>query len=261
MSSFPVTAIFRDDGGQAREMEFGDLYPDLTWEKRPDMVGSGASEELERVWVGTIMAFREIFGALIKGKCLTLNLAALPLVREVLGTPVETRTGFAMFSTGMGGSDFVEFGRRWMPDKWKRILTSGTPDAAKSMDFHSWLETSSHIIDLTTFQIAPAMRASNKSYPVKGREGTWPPMIYWAKRDLPTHPRDSYGDRKLLLHWSPKAIAWINSLPEDDRLVEAVTARSREITEALKCGERIEAAPSELSRALALHGIVPAKTG
>ncbi|MGA7329419.1 MAG: hypothetical protein WBX25_34295 [Rhodomicrobium sp.] len=248
MSELPVTVFFPDEHGRVRQVEHSDLYPDLTWDNRPDMDGSGASEELQRVWVAMCMALREVQGALIAGKCLALNYAASPLVSEVLGVPVEIRVGYALFSTGKGPGDNVAFGQQWTPDKWKKAfgLNSDIPPA--NMDYHVWLETAQHVIDLTAFQIAPMMRDSNKAFHIKGKEGTFPPMIYWAKRDLPAHPRDSCGDRKILLYWSPKAKAWLGDALVNDRH-EELCSRSREILEALKRGEKVDAASSDLLRA------------
>ena len=63
----------------------GDLFPDLSWDNRPDMTGSEASEDLQRAWVATIMAIRDMRGTLRAGSCFLLNFAAAPLVEKVLG--------------------------------------------------------------------------------------------------------------------------------------------------------------------------------
>ena len=144
--------------------EYTDVYPNLTLDTRPSMEGSGAHEPLQRAWVAVAMAFREIQGALLALTCGILNPVALPFVEEALNAPAELRAGPALFSTGRGAADTVDFDR------------------------HVWLETPQHVVDFTTFQIAPVMRSINRISPlIKGREGTWPPLICWAKRDLPKH--------------------------------------------------------------------------
>jgi hypothetical protein len=235
--------------GQIVSYKQTDLFPDLTWDTCPEMTHSGASEDLQRVWVAVVMASRETLGAIVQCQCLQLNSIARPLVQRVLSSRVELSAGFACFVTGPGSSDCCEFGRTWCPDKWRQRTLISTPDAPASGDFHAWLEDKTHVIDMSTFQIAPLMRESNETFPIKGSEGTFPPMLYWAKRDLPSHPNQAWGDRKLLLWRRSGAVQLVASkFAAMAPKLTAVRERAFEIYEALKGGEKVAAAPSELWR-------------
>lgn len=246
-----MTIIRRGSDGKIQSYAQSDLLPALTWETRPDMTHSGAPEDLQRAWVAVVMAYREIFGAITEGECLPLNMAAGQIVSHVLDEDVDLCGGFALFVTGKGAADSAEFGRRFCPDKWRKHLYHGviTPAVPDENDFHVWLETKTHVIDFTTFQIAPMMRTSNEAFPVKGAEGTFPPMLYWAKSALPQHLREAWGDRKLLLWRASRALTASDIDPQLAR-IEPVIRRSVEIYKALKRGERIEPAETNLLRAV-----------
>jgi hypothetical protein len=226
------------------------LLSDLTRETRPDMTHSGASEDLQRAWVATVMAYREVRGAIAEGHCLAVNLVAKAMLPSVLGEDPALCAGFAFFGTGPGAADNCDFGRRYRLEKWRDLYQYESEAEPAEHDFHVWLETATHIVDFTTFQIAPMMRASNEAFLVKGREGMWPPLICWAKRDLPKHPREAWGDRKLLLWRKPQALAHVD-LHERLSAAQPVIERAVEIHEALKRGERVNPATSDLERVVA----------
>ena len=175
----------------------GDLWPDLTWTDRPDMEGSGAADALQDVWVATVLAIRDLCGALGNGTCHLINVAAAPLVEQALGESVALCAGYGAF-VGQGAR--LEFGFRWRPEKWGRWIDSskGThlgPEA----DVHTWLETQTQVIDLSTGD-------------TMGDVGyTWPPLICWPKAVFPNHPREARELGSILL--------WRN-----ERAIEAVTA-------------------------------------
>jgi hypothetical protein len=243
--------VVRVVDGQVFSYRQTDLFVGLNWDNRPDMIHSLASEDLQRVWVATCMAFRELLGAVVQRQCLQLNAIAAPLLEQVLGEPIEPQAGFALFVTGNGSADSSDFGRRWCPAKWRSHLYRGanTEDGPAAADYHAWCETKSHVIDMSTFQIAPLMQESNETFPIKGSEGTFPPMIYWPKSSLPSHPREAWGDRKLLLWRKREALDIV--LEAFSRLwpqLEPVVDRSFEIYEALKLGKTVEPAPSRLQK-------------
>ena len=162
----------------------GDLWSDLTWTKRPDMAGSEAPAALQNAWVATVLAIRDVCGTLSDGTCHMMSLAAAPLVGRALGEPVTLCAGYGAF-VGQGAR--VEFGFRWRPEKWARWI-DGTKGAHldPEADVHTWLETESHVIDLSTGD-------------TMGDIGhTWSPMIHWPKRRFPKHPRETQPSSILL---------------------------------------------------------------
>ena len=92
-----------------------ELFPNLTWETRPNMAGSEASEDLQRAWVATITAIQVLLGAVKNGNCFLVAMTAGPLVEHVLGEPVQPCAGYAGFVERTGRS---EYGMRWRPEKW-----------------------------------------------------------------------------------------------------------------------------------------------
>lgn len=247
MTQNSISVFTTASDGKIWGVEVCDALPDLTWETRPNMEGSGATEALQMVWTAVVMAHREAHGAISTGQCVPINIVAQAIAEKVLGEPVELCAGFAFFATGKGPADGADFGRRHCPDKWRKALGVGAPIFPAEHDHHVWLETKTHLIDFTTFQIAPMMRRSNLTFSVKGAEGTWPPMIYWQKRDLPTHPRDAWGDRKLLLWRKREALALLSPQVREDMLA-AVGRRPFEIFEALESGLAVKAAESDIQR-------------
>ena len=161
----------------------GDLWAGLTWANRPDMTGSKAPS-LQDVWVATVLAIQDVCGTLSNGTCHLVNLAAAPLVEKALCKRVEVCAGYGAF---LGQGARIELGFRWCPDKWTRWVDVGKgahldPEA----DVHTWLETQTHIIDLSTGD-------------TMGDIGhTWPPMIHWPKEIFPKHPREAQAGSILL---------------------------------------------------------------
>ena len=240
-----ITIVTPSSGGPTA-FRVRDLLPGLCWDTRPDVTGSRAPEDLQRAWVATAMAIREIVGAVTPGRCLWLNFVARPLVENLLGEPVRLRAGFAMFVTGPGGADCSWFGNQYCPDKWRQGF--GMPLIPPTEhDFHAWLETETHVIDLSPFQVAPMMEDSNEHYPIKGALGTWPPMLYWPKRELPKHPREAWEDRKLLV-WHKDTALWRMD-EEGRRMLQPIVVRAHTIYEWLHRGEKVDPAPTDLMRA------------
>ena len=169
----------------------GDLWADLTWTNRPDMTGSEAPAALQNAWVATVLAIRDVCGTLSNGTCHLINLAAAPLVEKALGERVALCAGYGAF-VGQGAR--VEFGFRWRPDKWARWIDSAQgADLSPEADVHTWLETDTHVIDLSTGD-------------TMGDIGhTWPPLIHWPKTRFPKHPREAQDQGSILLWRSARA--------------------------------------------------------
>ena len=171
----------------------GDLFPGLDWANRPDLTGSEASEDLQRAWVATVMAIRDVRGAVRAGSCFYINLAARPLVQEILGETVHPCAGHAGF---VGDRGKFECGFRWRPEKWKDWIdaTAGS-HLSPLQDLHTWMETKTHIIDFST---GDAMGDPDDA---------WPPLLCWPKWKLPKHPREVRGSRTMLLWRNAAALA------------------------------------------------------
>lgn len=117
----------------------GDLFPDLTWDNRPDMTGSEAPQWLQDAWVATMLAMKDVLGVVKDGNCFLVNTTAGALVQEVLGEPVTPCAGYAAFIEPSGR---IEFGMRWRPEKWARWIDANAgAHVSPVQDVHVWLET------------------------------------------------------------------------------------------------------------------------
>ena len=170
----------------------GDLFPEITWTCRPSMEGSEAPEALQDVWTATVMAIKWTTGSLRDGSCFLVNLVAAPLVEQALGEPVNRCAGYGAF---IGSRRRIEFGFRWRPEKWANwIRADAGAHLSPTQDVHTWLETRSHIVDLSTGDDL-------------GDVGhTWPPLIYWPKSRFPKHPREAKNAGDILLWRKAEAI-------------------------------------------------------
>ena len=125
----------------------GELFPDITWNNRPDMAGSEASETLQMAWVAVIMAIQGELGSVKDGNCFLINMTAGPLAEHVLGEPVHPCAGYAGFVERTGRS---EFGMRWRPEKWSKWIDANAgAHVIPLQDVHVWLETATHVVDFT----------------------------------------------------------------------------------------------------------------
>ena len=199
----------------------GDLWADLTWTNRPDMTGSEAPAALQNAWAATVLAIRDVCGTLSNGTCHLINVAAAPLVERALGEHVAVCAGYGAF---VGHGARLEFGFRWRPDKWARWIDDAKaahldPEA----DVHTWLETQTHVIDLSTGD-------------TMGDIGhTWPPMIHWPNEIFPKHPREAQAGSILLWRNARAAEAVTTHLAPiaarvTSRAVEILTAETKAST-------------------------------
>jgi len=171
----------------------GDLFPELSWDNRPDFTGSEAPEPLQAAWVATVLAIRDLCGSVRNGSCHLINLAARPLVEQALGEPVEACAGFGAFIGAGGGR--LEFGFRFRPEKWAQWIDADrAAHLTPEQDVHCWLETKTHVVDFSTGD-------------TMGDVGhTWPPLIYWPKSKFPRHPREAREAGSILLWRHRRAI-------------------------------------------------------
>jgi bifunctional DNA primase/polymerase-like protein len=195
----------------------GDLFPDLTWTNRPDMTGSDAPGALQDIWVAVMLAMRATMGAIKPGKCFVTAFAALPVIQARFDETAVACAGYAGFVDEHGRG---EFGFRWRPEKWANwVDANGGMHLSPLQDVHTWIETATHIIDLST---GDEMSAATTR---------WPPLMYRPKWQMPKHPREARcekpGERKILL-WRNAAALAIPTLVAEP-VAAPITARAMEI--------------------------------
>jgi hypothetical protein len=159
----------------------GDLFQGLTWENRPDMSGSRAPEVLRHIWTAVMLATRDKLGAIRPGSCFVTALAAEPVIQAVFDKTAIACAGFAGFVDHLGRG---EWGFRWRPEKWSSwIRADEGAHLPPWSDVHTWVETNTHVIDLST-----------------DRDGK--PLLYRPKWQMPKHPREARctrpGERTIL---------------------------------------------------------------
>ena len=179
----------------------GDLFPDLTWDNRPSFAGSEAPERLQDAFVATVLAIKDMMGALREGSCFYINLAAAPLVQKVLGEPVKLCAGYGAF---IGNRGKFECGFQFRPDKWADwIDVAAGAHLSPIADVHCWLESATRIIDLSTGDT------------MGDPDCTWPPLVYWKRWRFPKSPLQANQARKdgptILLWRNAKAIEMVTT--------------------------------------------------
>jgi hypothetical protein len=185
---FPPSELSKPDGWFFGGV--GDYFPDLRWDRRPDMAGTGAPEVLHDAWTAVVMAVQQAHGGrLRRGSCYYLNLAGAPLVQQVLGEPVQLCAGFGAWYER---TSKIQTGFRWRPSKWADWIDREAGQHLEPLaDVHCWLETATHLIDFDGGTGAP--------------DDVWPPIIYRPKSTLLKHPREAQGAGDILMWRSAEA--------------------------------------------------------
>jgi hypothetical protein len=181
----------------------GDLFAGLAWDNRPDMIGSEAPEVLQDIWTAVMLATRDVHGAIKQGACFVTVFAALPIIQATFD------------ECGRG-----QWGFRWRPQKWSSwVNASECAHLSPLQDVHAWIETTTHVIDLST---GDEMAAA----PTR-----WPPLMCRPKWRMPKHPREARceapGERKILLWRNPAALAVPMIVAEP--IAAPITARAMQI--------------------------------
>jgi hypothetical protein len=188
----------------------GDLFPDLTWENRPDMTGSEAPEILQNVWVAVMLATREKLSAITPGSCFVTALAAAPVIQALFDKTAVPCAGYAGFVDEHGRG---EWGFRWAAAKWSDWIDRNAGlHLLPWQDVHCWVETATHVVDLST-----------------DRDGK--PLLYRPKWQMPKHPREARGQKPgehtILLWRNPEALQVVQK--HVGEIVPPITARAFEI--------------------------------
>jgi hypothetical protein len=164
-----------------------------------------------------MLAMRDVHGGIKRGACFVIVAAALPIMREAFDATATACAGYAAFVDHLG---MGEWGFRWRPGKWADWIDAAARDELSPLeDVHTWIETATHVIDLST---GDAM--GNADAP-------WPPLMYRPKWRMPKHPREARckhrGEFKILLWRNAAALALPMIIAEP--VAAPITQRAREL--------------------------------